>query len=287
MRAALPVRWVFGLAVVTGASSAALAQPPAAAQATQVAQNRDYTMMEPGKAAGGGCAPLAVISRGLGAGQNPMRSLATALTQDGWRVVVMRHPDSGRSVFSGRLVRSGRLTPKTGDEQNPEQLRRRAEAIDGALAMAGKVCEAPFKVLIGHAVGSTTALIEAGAKPRFPEPSKDRFNAYVALSPTGPGEGVFTKESWGGLAKPILVVTGTRDLRARGGWRPRTAAYDGMPPGGKRLAIVQGATLVALGGIGSPSVRLKVAKVIVDFIDDARRGELKADPVPGVEFKEK
>lgn len=289
---AFPVRLFIAFAAAAGAGGAGPALAAGAhAQgrvgAPQPVQTRDYTVYEAAKTAPGACAPVAIVSRGLGAGQTPMRSLATALTQDGWRVVVMRHPEAARSVFEGRLVRSGRLQPKTGDEADPVSLRRRAEAIDGAVELARKPCDPPFMALIGHAVGATTTLIEAGAKPRFPTPAKDRFDAYVALSPAGPAGGVFTKESWSAIAKPTMVVTGTRDLRARGGWRPRTAAFEGMPPGGKRLAIVQGATHIALGGIGSPAVRLKVAKIVVDFLDDVRRGDMKADPVAGVEFKEK
>jgi alpha-beta hydrolase superfamily lysophospholipase len=287
------------LAVSTAAAQAAAQAAGAQAQpraAGPITQTRDFGVYEAGKTDAGktdagktgaaACAPVAVISRGLGVGQAPMRSLAQALSNEGWRVIVMRHPEAGRSVFSGRLVRSGRLTPKTGDEADPASLKRRAEAIDGALDLARKPCDPPFKALIGHAIGSTTALIEAGAKPRVAIPARDRFNAYVAISPSGPG-GAFSKGSWAGVSKPVLVVTGTRDLRIRGGWRPRVAAYEDMPAGGKRLAVVQGATHLALGGLGAPSVRQKVAKSIVDFLGDARMGEMKADPIPGVEFKEK
>lgn len=275
-------------AALTGAASDARA---AGAQAQSrpgapVSQTRDFGVYEPAKSDSGVCAPVAVISRGLGVGQAPMRSLAQALSHEGWRVVVMRHPEAGRSMFSGRLVRSGRLTPKTGDEADPASLKRRAQDIEGALALARKSCEPPFSALIGHAIGSSTALIEAGAKPRVAIPAKDRFDAYVAISPSGSG-GVFSKGSWSGVSKPVLVVTGTRDLRIRGGWRPRVAAYEDMPGGRKRLAIVQGATHLALGGLGSPSVRQKVAKTIVDFLGDVRKGEMKADPIPGVDFKEK
>lgn len=285
--ARLPLAFALACLGVSAPSLAngALAQARAPGGFTQT---REYGMYEPAKArAGGGCAPLAVISRGLGSGQSPLRSLALALSQDGWRVVVMRHPEGRRSMFEGRLVRSGRLQPKTGDESDPGSLRRRAEAIEGAIELGRKACAPPFMALIGHAVGSTTTLIEAGAQPRFAVPAKDRFGAYVALSPFGAAGGVFTKDSWKTIAKPTLVVTGTRDVRVRGGWRARTAAYEGMPPGGKRLAIVQGATHIALGGVGSPAVRLKVSKAVVDFLDDAMRGDMKADPVAGVEFKEK
>lgn len=279
---ALSARLPLVVALVLVAAGAQ-AQGRAAAQATQT---RDYALYEPAKAASA-CAPLAVISRGLGAGQAPMRALATALSQDGWRVIVMRHPEARRSMFAGRLVRSGRLTPKTGDETDPASLRRRAEAIDGALDLARKPCEAPFKALIGHAVGSTTTLIEAGAKSVFAVPAKNRFDAYVAISPAGSGGGLFAKGAWAAIAKPVMVVTGSRDIRGRGGWRPRTAAYDDLSPGGKRLAVIQGATHIALGGAGSPAVRAKVAKIVVDFLDDVRRADMKAEPLPGVDYKEK
>lgn len=254
--------------------------------APKVRQGAEFVQFDPVRT-DGACAPLAVISRGLGSGVNPMRGLATSLAQNGWRVVVMRHPEAPRSMFAGRLVRSGRLQPKTGEEQDPASLRRRASEIGEAVALGSKTCAPPFKALIGHAVGSTTTLIEAGAKPRFSVSAKDRFDAYVALSPAGPG-GAFQAGAWKNVAKPTLVVTGSRDRIGRNGWRPRTAAYDDMPPGGKRLAIVQGATHLAIGGVGSTVVRQKVARIVNEFLDQLRAGGLKTPtPIAGVEYRGK
>jgi predicted dienelactone hydrolase len=270
-------------------SAAAVA--PASAQTTgaiapKVSAEGAFAVYEPASSKEG-CAPLAVISRGLGAGQNPMRTLAQSLAQQGWRVIVMRHLEGGRAVFQGRLLRQGRLQPRTGDEADPAALRTRAGDVDAALELADKVCQAPFKALIGHAVGSTTALIEAGAKTRFSGlEGKNRFNAYVALSPAGQGQ-IFGPGAWAGVTRPAMVITGTRDRVSGGATRARTAAFDGMPPGGKRLAIIAGATHFALGGNGSTVVRQKVGTLVSDFLSQIRAGGLKPTTTPGVEIRDK
>lgn len=270
-----------GLSVASAQTTGAISPRPAAGGAFNV---YEPAAPQAGKAAS--CAPVAIISRGLGAGQNPMRSLAQSLAQQGWRVIVMRHLEGGRAMFRGRLVRAGRLQPSTGDESNAAALKNRAHELDVAIELAKKTCQPPFMALVGHAVGSTTTLIEAGAKPRFQGlAGKDRFDAYVAVSPAGAGA-VFARDAWAGISKPVLVVTGTRDRVGSSGPRARTTAFDGMPNGGKRLAIISGATHFALGGLGSVAVRAKVAGLTTEFLSQLRAGGLKPTTT-GVETRDK
>jgi len=70
---------------------------------------------------------------------------------------------------------------------------------------------------------------------------KDRFDAYVALSPSGEGP-IFSSDSWKGIRKPLFVLTGTHDKGLEGTWEWRTQPYDGMPAGGKWLGVMDGAT---------------------------------------------
>ena len=62
-------------------------------------------------------------------------------------------------------------------------------------------------------MGAVTVMLEAGAKNIIGvAPSAaglDRFDAYVALSPEGPGI-IFSERAWHGIHKPLLVLTGTR-----------------------------------------------------------------------------
>jgi hypothetical protein len=44
----------------------------------------------------------------------------------------------------------------------------------------------------------------------------------VALSPQGPGS-IFPETAWRGIAKPVLLITGTRDQALEGGWQSRTS----------------------------------------------------------------
>ena len=76
---ALPVRQLLALAAAATFGATGLALAAGAQAQARVAgpatQNRDFAVYEPAKASGGACAPVAVISRGLGVGQAPMRSL--------------------------------------------------------------------------------------------------------------------------------------------------------------------------------------------------------------------
>ena len=56
---------------------------------------------------------------------------------------------------------------------------------------------------------------------------EDRFDAYVALSPSGPGS-IFSADSWSNLHKPLYVLTGTREKASKatgnGALAPTTAS---------------------------------------------------------------
>lgn len=243
-------------------------------------------VIEPAKPPADRCAPTLIISRGLGAGENALRFLSAALAQQGWRTLVMRHLGAGRAFFQGRLVREGRLQAGARGDSDPAQMRQRLADLDAAYDYAIKGCRPPTLALGGHAAGSTTALIEAGAKPRFSAPQKKRFDAYVALSPQGVGR-VFAAGAWSAVDRPTLIVTGTRDPWEGGSWRGRTAAFESMPAGQKRLAVVPGATHFALGGLGNAATKNKVVALVSEFLGQVATKGWKASAVQGVEIREK
>lgn len=243
-------------------------------------------VIEPAKSAASACAPTLIISRGLGAGENSLRFLSSALAQHGYRTIVMRHLGAGRAFFQGRLVREGRLRSRVSGTSDPAQNAQRLADLDAAHDYAVKTCRPPLLALAGHAAGAATTMIEAGAKPRFAAAGKNRFDAYIALSPQGVGR-VFGAGAWAGVDKPALLITGTRDLWDGSSHRGRAAAFDGMPAGQKRYAVIPGATHFALGGLGNAAIKAKIVALVQEFLGQIAAKAWKASAVQGVEIREK
>jgi hypothetical protein len=100
---------------------------------------------------------------------------------------------------------------------------------------------------------------------------EDRFDAYVAISPSGPGS-IFSDDSWAGIRKPFYVLTGTLDKGLEGDWQWRTRPYDGMPPGCKWLGVIEGATHMNFASIGFAANTEKFTLSSADsFLNGLRR----------------
>ncbi len=97
----------------------------------------------------------------------------------------------------------------------------------------------------GHSFGANTAQLIGGAKAFLRDGEKSfedkRVTAVVLLSGQRPGE-MLTEKSWEKFAKPMLVMTGSKDGPTRTGqpaeWRKKP--YELSPPGGKHLVWVEG-----------------------------------------------
>ena len=76
---------------------------------------------------------------------------------------------------------------------DPKAYNARLMDIAAALEWANSSCKAPFVALLGHSMGARTVEVEAGTKNNFGVKGLDRFDAYVALSPDGPGADVSGK----------------------------------------------------------------------------------------------
>ncbi len=156
---------------------------------------------------------------------------------------------------------------------DPAAYNARMMDIAAALKWAEGSCKAPFVALLGHSMGARTVLLEAGAKNNYGVKSANRFDAYVALSPDGPGP-MFPKDSWAGIRKPVLMLTGTRDGSLDGDWQTRTIPYDNMPSGCKWLGVIDGATHMnfAGGGMAGSTEKLTLLEAKA-FLDSLRGGK--------------
>ena len=131
-------------------------------------------------------------------------------------------------------------------------------------------------------------MVEAGAKNTLGVKSLDRFDAYVALSPDGPGP-MFPKDAWSGIRKPVLMLTGTRDGSLDGDWKTRTIPYDSLPAGCKWLGVIEGASHMNFAGVGFAGTTEKLTLLETKAFLDGLRGGKCGTPVTadGITLKNK
>lgn len=243
-------------------------------------------MLYPGQHPIGSCAPLAIISHGAGGSENGYRYLAQAMAALGYTTVVMGHRESGLPALAADIGQSGlqngtrRLVANTTAETD------RLLDLSAALKWASSQCYAPFRVLLGHSMGSETTMLEAGAKNIIDIPSppaaQDRFDAYIALSPQGPGI-AFADHAWSGIHKPVLILTGTRDQTIGGGPESRQIPWKELPGTTGRcqwLGVIDGATHMNFAGIGigKENVESRVTQTIAAFLKGVRSNNCALPP---------
>ncbi|MGB8410453.1 MAG: hypothetical protein WCE58_11170 [Gallionella sp.] len=133
------------------------------------------------------CKGIVVLSPGAGGTEKGLSYLAQALSSDGWLSVVAGHKESGPSVLRADIhgfdVKDA-LLKMTTDRAAYEA---RWMDIGAALDYARPNCRKQFAALLGHSMGAATVMLEAGAANKLNLTGTDRFDAYVALSPQGPG----------------------------------------------------------------------------------------------------
>jgi predicted dienelactone hydrolase len=221
----------------------------------------------------GDCAPLALISPGAGSTEKGMRYLAKALRKSGWLSAVMGHKESGPEALHDDITAAGLRGGLLKLTSTPSAYRARLMDIAATLKWADSACPTRFKVLIGHSMGAATVMIEAGARNKLGVSGEDRFDAYVALSPQGPGA-IFPAQAWASIHKPMLILTGTGDKALEGDWRTRTLPFESLPPGCKWLGIIDGASHMNFAGSGfSWHVEKTVLRLIDAFLAGARAGQ--------------
>jgi pimeloyl-ACP methyl ester carboxylesterase len=234
-----------------------------------------------------GCAPLAIISHGLGGSLSGNAPLASALNRAGYRVVVPSHAESGPKLLRQALLGGRPRVGVAAAATNPAALRARFADLDAILSVENRRCAVPFRVLAGHSMGASTTLIEAGAISSAGITGQNRFDAYIALSPQGEGDQFFRTGAFGGIRKPTLMITGTEDRGIYGSYETRLTAFEGLPPGRKRLAVIDGASHRDLGGNGR-DVSAMVSIIAVEFLRQIRPGPWgEAGRRAGVLFAEK
>ena len=235
------------------------------------------------------CPPLAVLSHGAGGSENGLSYMARTLTADGYTAVVMGHAESGKMVVDAETRAHGRRDGLQALVKNPQAEQARLLDVGAALKWADTQCKAPFRVLLGHSMGAETVMLEAGARNNIgiasPPAEQNRFDAYVAMSPQGPG-GVFADGAWSHIHKPLLLMTGSLDGALQpGGAQSREVPWRQLPGDGARrcqwLGVIDGATHSNFAGRGpaADTVDPHVTSTVTTFLKDVRAGHCSA-PAP-------
>lgn len=209
------------------------------------------------------CAPLAVISHGAGGSENGYSYLAESMANLGFTTLVMGHAESGFSALTANMRAQG-IRPGVKElVADPQAEQARLLDITAALKWADAQCHAPFRVLLGHSMGAETVMLEAGARNTLgiaaPPAAQNRFDAYVALSPEGPGV-VFADRAWSGIRKPVLILTGTRDQAVNGGPETRQIPFRELPGNAAHCqwqGVIDGATHMNFAGTGFGAEKVK------------------------------
>lgn len=226
-----------------------------------------------------------VISHGFGGDESAMAKLAMSMQAAGWRVIAMSHLESGRKPFRKALLSGGGLVAIDRVARRKPLHTARFLDLDAAYAAATAKCRPPVLIMAGHSMGAQTTIMEAGGVSLIGKMGNDRFDAYVALSPQGIGT-AFAAGAWSGIRKPVLMITGTRDKTAEEDYTSRLAAFNGLPGGRKRLAIIPGAGHLAIGQIGSAKVANKVTALVLEFAEQIATKNWRPSAIEGVKIVE-
>jgi predicted dienelactone hydrolase len=233
------------------------------------------------------CAPLAVISPGAGGSENGLEYIADSLREGGFVAIVLGHVESGAAPLKEKMRKSGVRGGLLELTTDPAAYRDRLLDIGAALKWIGApACRSTFSVLIGHSMGAATVMIEAGAQNQLGVKGSDRFDAYVAISPQGPGS-IFPEHAWTKVHRPLLMLTGTRDNALEGDWRTRTKPFDDLPGGCKWIGVINGASHLNFAGIGSSAATQKLTLLSLNsFLDSVRNNCVTPPPTAkGIYFK--
>ncbi len=218
------------------------------------------------------CRGIVVLSPGAGGSEKGYGYLGQAMASLGYLSVVVGHEESGRDAVRSRM-RSGGLREGLADLiTDPDAYRARFLDIVAAYQWARDRCKAGEAILIGHSMGAATAMIEAGASNKLGIKGGDAFDIYVALSPQGVGS-IFPGNAWAGIRKPVLMLTGTRDIELGGAsWETRKEPFANMHPGCKWLGVLEGATHLNFAGLGlSRNIDALTIRVIKKFLEGVHR----------------
>lgn len=186
--------------------------------------------------------PLLVFSHGMGGSSAAFPELTEHFATHGYIVILPTHSDSVKlRREKGEEAGKEILTNPSGYVRNVKPMERvdDIKRILDALPTVEQKIFADGKASIsreaiamaGHSAGAMTTQIVFGVKTRtrvlggaqsFADP---RVKAAVVISGQGLKTRLFTKDSWSDLDKPMLVITGSKDIAKAGNDTPESRRH--------------------------------------------------------------
>lgn len=231
------------------------------------------------------CSPTIILSHGLGGSNSGLSYIAEAAATKGYRAAVMGHAESG-----GAALRSVIFTRKSKKEKvflDPAIWQGRFDDLDATLNYATQNCDPSQLVLAGHSMGAATTMLEAGARGVVNQGGKNRFDAYIALSPQGISWLFKDVNAWQKVNKPVLLITGTEDSMFQDSYQNRAKVLDYLPNGHKRLIVIEGASHMNLGGKRNPESQKTIIKGIFDYLNMLSNNSWNSVQYPNAIVKDK
>lgn len=213
--------------------------------------------------------PVIVWSHGLFGSDSNYRPLVDHWARHGYLVLQATHSDSLRYA---NTEEHSLLHSLQGWEDRPLDIKLILDALRSERILRDRAD--PGRIgMGGHSFGAHTTLLVNGARPRNGADLSDpRPKAFVAISPQGEGK-VFSSDSWAGLRRPMLVISGDRDQSAFGETiESRRIAFDKCPAGEKYLFWIKDAEH-NFGGI-SGARRRNAGPLIPDQVELVRAATL-------------
>lgn len=233
-----------------------------------------------------GPAPLVLVSHGLGGSREGLGYLGRALASAGFAALHVQHPGSDAALWQGRGDAGTALAAAAFDvTQAVARLRDGVFALDEAARRAARPGDPLHGRLdlsrvaaAGHSYGAWTVQHLIGQRLPGQVPGlllpDARIRAGIALSPIAP-RGLPPRIAFGGIAAPLLSITGTRDH----GYIENATAADREVPfrsiGGvpQALLVLDGATHGAFADEGlagprwsDPTYHARTAALAVLFL---------------------
>ena len=215
---------------------------------------------------GAGPFPVIVFSHGAGGSGRTYDALARFWATHGFVVLAPNHADT---AAGGKDPASESIREPAGDAApDPKAWEMRARdlsfvaaataAVEGRVpALKGKLDGARVGVS-GQAFGAFAAMLVAGATVDVSKKDKSKSfadpipKAFLLVSPPGKGQQGLTEKSWTAVERPLMVITGTRDLGSKNqdaSWR--LDSYQLSPPGGKYAVFIEGASHLSFTGLAA------------------------------------
>jgi dienelactone hydrolase len=201
--------------------------------------------------------PAVIWSPGLGGTRSNASRWVAAWNAAGIAVIRLEHPGSDAAVYRGPATPAEREAKVRAGIAPEQVLARIADVgfVADELARRGAEggcdlsrIDTDHLALAGHSRGAWVVQAMAGQRPDGANaPLIDRrFRAFVAMSSSGPADAAMAKTQFGGIGRPLLVITSTadgvpasaaadviNDQRAR-----RLSLFTGAPADGRKALLL-------------------------------------------------